>query len=240
VWSRSRRVLRHQALRAPVERSARRDPRGPVRRDLQARPRHVAVQGLCPAGPVRRRSSQLPLTGALPRAARLTAVPGSRTCPTVPPPAPPTASPCRSAPPPRAARSPSTARRAVGHLRRPPGRHRRVDVPAPRAVAGLRLRHADRLEGPEWHDVGPLDDAATAELTARRERWRAALNGKGWRPPQPMDPVRRQGRLQGRDRLPTPPAHLRITRNPPTAQLVLTRYICARQSDHPAPLAPLR
>ena len=47
--------------------------------------------------------------------------------------------------------------------------------------------HAERLaDDPECRDVGPLDDAAMAELADRRERWQAALDGKGWRPPQPM------------------------------------------------------
>jgi hypothetical protein len=46
--------------------------------------------------------------------------------------------------------------------------------------------HADRFDGPEWHNVGPLDEAATAELHDRRERWADALAGKGWRPPQPL------------------------------------------------------
>ena len=47
--------------------------------------------------------------------------------------------------------------------------------------------HADRLaDDPECRDVGPLDAAATAELADRRERWQAALDGKGWRPPQPI------------------------------------------------------
>ncbi len=40
--------------------------------------------------------------------------------------------------------------------------------------------------------VGPLDDAATAELADRRERWQAALSGKGWRPPHPLSPRRRR------------------------------------------------
>ena len=56
--------------------------------------------------------------------------------------------------------------------------------------------HADRLaDDPECSDLGPLDDAATAELADRRERWQAALDGKGWRPPQPMEPGRRGRRL---------------------------------------------
>jgi hypothetical protein len=56
--------------------------------------------------------------------------------------------------------------------------------------------HADRLDDdPECRDVAPLDDAAAAELGDRRERWQAALDGKGWRPPQPMEPGRRRGRL---------------------------------------------
>jgi hypothetical protein len=56
--------------------------------------------------------------------------------------------------------------------------------------------HADRLvDDPECRDVGPLDDAAKTELADRRERWQAALDGKGWRPPAPMEPGRRRGRL---------------------------------------------
>jgi hypothetical protein len=52
--------------------------------------------------------------------------------------------------------------------------------------------HADRLaDDPECGDVGPLDAVATAELDDRRERWATALAGKGWRPPQPMEPGRR-------------------------------------------------
>ena len=46
--------------------------------------------------------------------------------------------------------------------------------------------HADRFDGPEWRDVGPLDDAARAELDDRKARWQAALDGKGWRPPEPL------------------------------------------------------
>ena len=47
--------------------------------------------------------------------------------------------------------------------------------------------HADRLaDDPECCDVGPLDNAARAELADRRERWQAALDGKGRRPPEPM------------------------------------------------------
>ena len=48
--------------------------------------------------------------------------------------------------------------------------------------------HADRFAGPEWRDVGPLDYAAATELADRRERWQAAFDGKGWRPPAPMEP----------------------------------------------------
>jgi len=56
--------------------------------------------------------------------------------------------------------------------------------------------HADRLgDDPECSDVGPVDDASAAELDDRRERWAAALAGKGWRPPQPMEPGRRGRRL---------------------------------------------
>jgi hypothetical protein len=50
--------------------------------------------------------------------------------------------------------------------------------------------HADRFDGPEWHDVGPLHDVAAAELADRRARWADALTGKGWRPPRPMEPER--------------------------------------------------
>ena len=39
--------------------------------------------------------------------------------------------------------------------------------------------HADRFDGSEWRDVGPLDDAAGAELDDRRARWATALAGKG-------------------------------------------------------------
>ena len=35
--------------------------------------------------------------------------------------------------------------------------------------------HADQLGGPDYRDVGPVDDAAAAELADRRERWQAAL-----------------------------------------------------------------
>src|SRR6188472_3866509 len=38
--------------------------------------------------------------------------------------------------------------------------------------------HADRFDGSEWRDVGPLDDAAGAELDDRRARWATALAGK--------------------------------------------------------------
>jgi hypothetical protein len=31
--------------------------------------------------------------------------------------------------------------------------------------------HTDRFDGPSWRDVGPLDDAAAAELDDRRTRW---------------------------------------------------------------------
>lgn len=55
--------------------------------------------------------------------------------------------------------------------------------------------HGDRFDGPEWRDVGPLDDAAAAELAARRDRWAAALAGKGWQPEQPMEPGRRGRRM---------------------------------------------
>jgi hypothetical protein len=48
--------------------------------------------------------------------------------------------------------------------------------------------HADRFDGPQWRDVGPLDQTAAAELADRRDRWAAALAGKDWRPPQPMEP----------------------------------------------------
>jgi hypothetical protein len=47
--------------------------------------------------------------------------------------------------------------------------------------------HANHVNGPAWRDVGPLDDAARAELTDRRDRWTTALAGKGWRPTQPME-----------------------------------------------------
>jgi hypothetical protein len=50
--------------------------------------------------------------------------------------------------------------------------------------------HADRFDGPQWRDVGPLDDAAQSELADRRASWAAALCGKGWRPPRPMEPER--------------------------------------------------
>lgn len=55
--------------------------------------------------------------------------------------------------------------------------------------------HRDRFDGPEWHDVGPLDDDARAELDDRRARWAAAIAGKGWRPPAPMEPQRGGRRL---------------------------------------------
>ncbi len=55
--------------------------------------------------------------------------------------------------------------------------------------------HVDRFAGPEWRGVDALDDAARAELVDRRARWAAALAGKGWRPPQPMEPGRRGHRL---------------------------------------------
>jgi hypothetical protein len=39
--------------------------------------------------------------------------------------------------------------------------------------------HADRLDDdPKCADVGPLDDAAAAELADRHERWQAALGGR--------------------------------------------------------------
>ena len=47
--------------------------------------------------------------------------------------------------------------------------------------------HADRFDGPEWCDVGLLDDDAHTELDGRRARWQAALDGKGWRPPPPWN-----------------------------------------------------
>jgi hypothetical protein len=44
--------------------------------------------------------------------------------------------------------------------------------------------HDDRLvDDPECRDVGPLDDAATAELADRKARWDDALAGKGRRLP---------------------------------------------------------
>ena len=52
-------------------------------------------------------------------------------------------------------------------------------------VAGVRLRHPCReriADDAECHDVGPLGDAATAELADRRDRRQSALDGKGWRP----------------------------------------------------------
>jgi hypothetical protein len=49
--------------------------------------------------------------------------------------------------------------------------------------------HANRCNGPTWRDVGPLDDTARAVLTDRRDRWAAALAGKGWHPTQPMEPA---------------------------------------------------
>ena len=42
--------------------------------------------------------------------------------------------------------------------------------------------HADQLDGPDYRDVGPVDEAAAAELADRRERWQAALE-KRWRLP---------------------------------------------------------
>lgn len=48
--------------------------------------------------------------------------------------------------------------------------------------------HGSRFEGPEWSAVGPLDDDARRELAARKARWQAALDGKGWRPEQPLAP----------------------------------------------------
>ena len=50
--------------------------------------------------------------------------------------------------------------------------------------------HAYRFDGAQWRDVGPLDDATRSELTDRRARWAAALAGKEWRPPRPMEPER--------------------------------------------------
>jgi hypothetical protein len=54
------------------------------------------------------------------------------------------------------------------------------------ALGDQPLASADRLDGPQWRDVGPLDDAARAELDDRRARWADALAGKGWRSPLPM------------------------------------------------------
>ena len=103
---------------------------------------------------------------------------------------------CRSARPPRAAPSASTCVPGSGAAARGTEHHRRVDVPADaRALAGVRLRRARRpVRRPEWRDVGPLDDAARSELADRRARWAAALAGKGWRPPRPMEPRGRRVR----------------------------------------------
>jgi hypothetical protein len=63
------------------------------------------------------------------------------------------------------------------------------------------VEHAARLaDDPECSDVGPLDDAARAELAGRCERWQAALDGKGWRPERPMEPMRPRWPLQGNQR----------------------------------------
>jgi hypothetical protein len=67
----------------------------------------------------------------------------------------------------------------------------------PRRVPGTEFaaRHGScgwpehRLDG-AW----PLDDAAAAELADRRDRWAVALAGKGWSPPQPMEPRGRRVR----------------------------------------------
>jgi hypothetical protein len=54
--------------------------------------------------------------------------------------------------------------------------------------------HAGRFNGPEWRDVGALDDTARAELADRRARWANALAGRGWCPPRPMEPQRPERR----------------------------------------------
>lgn len=56
--------------------------------------------------------------------------------------------------------------------------------------------HADRLDDdPECRDVGPLDNAAQAELDDRRARRQAALDGLGWIPARPIEAGRSWRRL---------------------------------------------
>ena len=75
-------------------------------------------------------------------------------------------------------------------------RLRAGDIGPSRRSSDTATRRSDRLaDDPECRDIGPLDDAATAELDDRRIRWAAALAGKVWRPPQPMELGRRGRRL---------------------------------------------
>jgi hypothetical protein len=72
----------------------------------------------------------------------------------------------------------------VDGLRRHADPQRSVGRPAqPRALAHVHLRGARRpARGPDYRDVGPVDEAAAAELADRRERWQAALEER-WRLP---------------------------------------------------------
>ncbi len=98
--------------------------------------------------------------------------------------------PLPSARPRPAGRTPCTSVLGSGAPAEVAGRHWHGTSPRDRGRwrAFACAAHADRSTGAVWCDVGALDDDAAAELADRRDRWAAALAGKDWRPPQPMEP----------------------------------------------------